>query len=47
MLYACVARFDVTGNLQKFFGFLGELNNALLENFFQSYQKIKIGLRYS
>jgi len=28
MLYACTARFDVTGNLEKFFAFLGELNKA-------------------
>jgi len=28
MLYACAARFDVTGNLKKLFEFRGKLNKA-------------------
>ena len=33
MLYACAVRFDVTRNLEKTFGFLGELNKALEKYF--------------
>jgi hypothetical protein len=31
MLHACAARFDVTENLEKVFGFWGELNKALVQ----------------
>ena len=30
ILYACATRFDVTGNLEKFFIFWGELNKAII-----------------
>ena len=32
MLHACAARFDVTENLEKVFGFRGELNRALVKS---------------